>query len=79
MPYAKNLHRQGEIGLDKVSEMERFSYQLTKGKDMGTAFVTEGYEGYDAYCIIPNTPAFKEDEGYVLYDEDLNKPVFKKG
>lgn len=74
MNYAKDLHRKGE--LNKVEEMEKLANKLIKGKDMGAAFLTEAYLGYDCIGLIPNKPEFVKDEGYVLFDLDLNKAIF---
>ena len=76
MNFAKDLHRKGE--LNKVNEMEKLAKTLIRGKDMGSAFLTEAYLGFDCIGIIPNKPEFVKDEGYVLYDEELNKAVFIK-
>jgi hypothetical protein len=76
MNFAKDLHRKGE--LNKVEAMEKLAKKLVRGKDMGTAFLTEAYLGYDCIGLIPNKPEFIKNEGYVLYDEDLNKAVFVK-
>lgn len=72
--YAKDLHRKGELA--KVDEMERMATKLIRGKDMGSAFLTEAYLGADCFAIIPNKPEFSKYGGYVVYDEDANKPVF---
>jgi hypothetical protein len=77
MNLAHDLHRKGE--LNKVEAMETLANQLIKGKDMGAAYITEGYLGYDAFAIIPNRPEFTKYEGYVVYDLDSNKPRFVKG
>lgn len=76
MNYAKDLYRKGEM--NKIAEMEQLGNEIIKGKDMGLAFVTEGYEGYDALCVIPNRPAFSNYEGYIVFDEDQQKAVFLK-
>lgn len=74
MKYAKDLHRKGE--LKKVAAMEKEASAIILHKDMGAAFLTEAYQGFDCIAIIPNSPKYSEFEGYVLFDEELNKPVF---
>jgi hypothetical protein len=74
MNFAKDLHRKGE--LEKVAEMEKLAKRMAKGKDMGTAFLTEAYFGSDCYALIANKPMYARHEGYVVYDEDEGKPVF---
>jgi hypothetical protein len=74
MKFAKDLHR--SASLDQVTKMEQYAKKLTRGKDMGTAFVSEGFYGYDAIALIPNSQTFKKYEGYVVYDIDNNKPMF---
>lgn len=74
MNYAKDLHRKGE--LNKVEAMEKEAKKIIGRKDMGAAFLTEAYKGYDCIGIIPNRPELVKYEGYVLFDEELNKPVF---
>jgi hypothetical protein len=73
-PYGKDLHRKGE--LEKVEQMEELAADLIKGKDMGIPFITEGYEGFDAYCLVANKPEFVKNQGFVVWDNELNKPVF---
>jgi hypothetical protein len=72
--YAKDLHRKGE--LNKVEEMEKLAKKMAKGKDMGTAFLTEAYFGSDCYALIANSPLYSRHEGYIVYDEDAGKPLF---
>lgn len=74
MKYAKDLHRKGE--LKKVAAMEKEAKKIIGSKDMGAPFLTEAYKGYDCIGIIANRPQFTKNEGYVLFDEELNKPVF---
>ena len=74
MNYAKDLHRKGELLM--VNDMEDKAEGLIAGKDMGTAFLTEAYKGYDCIALIANRPELTKYEGYVLYDLELNKPVF---
>jgi hypothetical protein len=78
--YAKDLHRKGE--LNKVEAMERLGKKLIKGKDMGLAFVTEGfYMGkeagdVDGFGVIANKAEYQKYSGVVVYNELLNKPEF---
>jgi hypothetical protein len=75
--FAKDMHRKGE--LSKLAKMSILAHEITLGKDMGQAFITEGYEDeYDMIQLIPNRPAYTNYEGYILYSETLNKPVFVK-
>lgn len=74
--FASDLHRKGEVY--KIEQMEIFAKSLVKGRDMGTAFVTEGYQGYDAFCLIANHPAWRSKEGFVVFNEDSNRPEFIK-
>lgn len=74
--YSKDLHRKGE--LNKVEAMELLANKLIKGYDMGTAFVTEGMKGYDAFCIIANKTGLTNKEGFVLFNEKTNKAEFIK-
>lgn len=54
--FAKDLHKKGE--LDKIVAMEKLGKKLIKNKDMGLAFITEGYLGYDTFSVIPNSPIY---------------------
>lgn len=80
MNYAADLHRKGE--LNKVEEMERLAKRFTRNKDMGIAFVTEGFYNEDSksyvdgFGLIANRPEYVQFEGYIAYDLDNNKPVF---
>jgi hypothetical protein len=74
MNLARDLHRKGE--LDKIEAMSKLSEQIIGYKDMGSAYITEGYQGYDAFAIIPNRKEFVKYEGFVVFDLDSNKPVF---
>ena len=79
MNFAKDLHRKGE--LNKVEAMEKLGKKLIKGKDMGLAFLTEAfYIGNGVYAdgfgVIANQAKFSENEGAILFNEELNKPVF---
>jgi hypothetical protein len=76
MNFAKDLHRKGE--LNKVEAMEKLGKKLIKGKDMGLAFITEGFYGFDGLAVIPNKAEFMPYEGYILFDEELNAPKFFK-
>jgi hypothetical protein len=69
-----DLHRKGE--LQKVAAMEKAAKQHIKKKDMGIPFITEGYEGADTYAVIANKPEYTKDEGFILWDNTLNKPIF---
>lgn len=76
--YASDLHRKGE--LYKVEQMEIFARSFTKGVDVGRAFITECYYGADAYCLLPNHPGLvNRYSGYVVFNEDTNRPEFVKG
>jgi hypothetical protein len=74
MNFAKDLHRKGE--LNKVEAMEKMGKKLIKGKDMGLAFVTEGFFGLDGFGVIANKAEFIEYEGAVLFNNEANQPVF---
>jgi hypothetical protein len=76
MNFAKDLHRKNE--LNKVDAMETMGNKLIKGKDMGLAFITEGFYGFDTFVVIPNSPKYSKYEGYVIFDEELNQPRFIK-
>ena len=75
--FARDMHRKGHH--EELVKMHEMAHKLTKGKDMGRIFVTEGYEDdYDMIHLIPNRPVYTKDEGYILYSETLEKPVFVK-
>jgi hypothetical protein len=79
MNYANDLHRKGE--LNKVEAMEKLGKKLIKGKDMGTAFLTEAFyigNGVyaDGFAVIANQAKFSDDEGAILFNNETNKPVF---
>jgi hypothetical protein len=79
MNYAKDLHRKGE--LNKVNAMEKLGKKMIKGKDMGLAFLTEAFyvgDGVyaDGFGVIANQAKFSEYEGAILFNDELNKPVF---
>ena len=73
-PYAQDLHRKGN--LKAVAKMERLAKELTNGKDMGTAFLTNAYQGYDCIGLIANNQELTKYEGYVLFNELTNKAEF---
>jgi hypothetical protein len=72
--WAKDLHRKGE--LNKIEAMENYASEIIRGKDIGTAFITEGFYGYDGLALIPNRPAFSNYEGYIVFDEADQQPKF---
>lgn len=75
--YGRDMHRKGQH--EELVKMHELAHTLTKGKDMGRVFLTEGYEDdFDMIQLVPNKQAFTKYEGYVLYSETLNKPVFIK-
>lgn len=74
MNFAKDLHRKGE--LNKLDVMEATANKYLKGKDMCHAFVTEGWLGFDAFCIIANSSEYSDKEGAILFDEDTQKAFF---
>lgn len=76
MNYAKDLHRKAfsEVMLSAMNSLA--DKIVLKNNDLGAAFITEGYEGFDCVAIISNTPESVRSEGYVLYDLDDNKAVF---
>ncbi len=43
---------------------------------MGLAYVTEGFYGYDGLGLIPNNAKYSKDAGYIVFNEELNKPEF---
>lgn len=73
-PFAKDLHRKGR--LDHINEMEQLGKKLIGKNDMGLAYVTEGYEGYDAFCLIANRPELVKYEGFVVYNEKKQLPEY---
>lgn len=72
--YASDLHKKGE--LKKVAKMEKLAKELVGKKDMGTAFLTNGFLGYDCVALIANKPSFTDWEGYIVYDNNQKKALF---
>lgn len=76
MSYAADLHRKGNISAIQAMESKaKARCRGTKG-GLATAFITEGYQGADCVALIANTQAFTKQEGYIVWDELVEKAVF---
>jgi hypothetical protein len=74
--YAKDLERKGQQ--EQIAKMFKYAKEVTKGKDIDIFWRTEGYRGYDTICLHANRPAFTNYEGFILYSEVLDEPIFIK-
>lgn len=79
MKYAKDLHR-AEKGSQKIKIMEEKANAYMKQTHPGLAscYISSGYKGFDAYAIIAAVGEAVPYQGFVLYDEELEKAVFIK-
>jgi hypothetical protein len=74
--YAKDMSQNGQH--EQIAKMNRYADEIIKGKDIGSFWRTEGYQGYDCICLHPNRPGMSNYEGYILYSEVLDEPIFVK-
>jgi hypothetical protein len=72
--YAKDLVRNAQHA--HINRMNNLAAEKTKGKDMDTFWRTEGFKGYDCICLHANKPEFVKHQGYILYSEVLEEPIF---